>query len=261
MTLAKKKQSLWQRLLGPLPPMLAGTRFALLVAVAAVALSFLAPNRYTATATFYLDSRQSSGAAAGGADIAAIASQVGLLGGTSSGVSPYLVSELVNSDTVLTEIVRTPLPSSAFLKTGPATTLEEHYDIDDRSPERRFRMTVQRLRDRVNSNVGNRSGIVTLNVWDKDPGVAAWLADRVLERTQHYLSVARSSRARAERMFVEGREKSVRDSLRSAEAELTGFLNANRMTTSAPALQIREQGLRRNVEIALTLYSSVQRDV
>ncbi len=233
MTLAKKKQSLWQRLLGPLPPMLAGTRFALLVAVAAVALSFLAPNRYTATATFYLDSRQSSGAAAGGADIAAIASQVGLLGGTSSGVSPYLVSELVNSDTVLTEIVRTPLPSSAFLKTGPATTLEEHYD----------------------------SGIVTLNVWDKDPGVAAWLADRVLERTQHYLSVARSSRARAERMFVEGREKSVRDSLRSAEAELTGFLNANRMTTSAPALQIREQGLRRNVEIALTLYSSVQRDV
>jgi uncharacterized protein involved in exopolysaccharide biosynthesis len=83
----------------------------------------------------------------------------------------------------------------------------------------------------------------------------------VLERTQHYLGVARSSRARAERIFVEGRERSVRDSLAKAQDQLAGFLSANRVTSNSPVLQMREQALRREVDIATTLYSAVQRDV
>jgi uncharacterized protein involved in exopolysaccharide biosynthesis len=255
----KPRRSLLARLFGPLPPVLTSARFAFGVALLAIALSFLISNRYSATATFYLDSRSPTPIGSAG-DLASIASQVGLTA-AGGGVSPYLVSELATSDTVLTDVARLPLPKSVFLRMKPSPTLEAHYDMDDKSAEKRFRRTVTQLRERVGTGVGNRSGIVTLSVWDHDPGVAAWLADQVLERTQHYLAIARSSRARAERRFVESRERSVRDSLDAAESQLTAFLSNNRMTTQSPLLQMREQQYRRNVEILLTLYTSVQRDV
>jgi uncharacterized protein involved in exopolysaccharide biosynthesis len=82
-----------------------------------------------------------------------------------------------------------------------------------------------------------------------------------LERVQHYLAVARESRARAERVFVESRERALRDSVRAAEAQLSTFLSTNRMTEQSPLLQIREAALRRMVDNTTLLYSSVQRDL
>lgn len=255
----KKKRTLFGRLFGPLPPAPAAARFGLLVGIVAIATSFLVPNRYRATAAFYLDARQPGGGSAN-AELASIATQVGLA--TPAGtVSPYLVVELANSDTVMVDVVRTPLPAGVFLRTKPARTLEEHYDVTEKTPEANFRRTIQELHDRVSSNVGNRSGLISISVWDHDPGLAAWLAGQILDRMRHYLSVARASRARAEREFIEGRERAVRDSLRSAETELASFLSSNRITTQSPELQMREAQLRRKVEIATTLYSAVQRDL
>jgi uncharacterized protein involved in exopolysaccharide biosynthesis len=255
----QKKRSLLARVFGPLPPAPAAARFGLLVGILAIGLSFLVPNRYRATAAFYLDTRQPGGGSSS-ADLASIASQVGL-GAPTGSVSPYLVVELANSDTVMVDVVRTPLPADVFRRTKPARTLEEHYEVTEKTPEANFRRTIQELHDRVGSNVGNRSGLISIGVWDHDPGLAAWLAGQILDRMRHYLSVARASRARAERVFIESRERAVRDSLRDAEAELAAFLSSNRITTQSPELQIREAQLRRKVDIATTLYSAVQRDL
>lgn len=247
------------KLLGPLPPFPSAARLGFGAAVLAVLLSFLIPNRYRAAGEFYLDTRPLGGGGLG--DLASFASAVGLgssLGGT---ISPYLVSELATSDTVLAAIVRMPLPAEVFRRTKPARTLEEHYDIDDEMPDKRFWRTVRELRERVSTEVGNRSGLISISVWDRDPGLAAWLTAAELERVQHYLSVARESRARAERVFVEGRERALRDSLRTAENSLAEFQNANRMTLQSPVLQIREAQLRRQVDLITALYSGVSQDL
>jgi uncharacterized protein involved in exopolysaccharide biosynthesis len=246
------------RLLGPLPPFFSAFRLGLGAAIVAFGLTFLIPNRYRATGEFYLDTRQLG---SGMGDLASIASAVGLTASLGGSISPYLVSELATSDTVLAAIVRTPLPASAFRRARPAPSLEEHYDIDDELADKRFWRTVRELRDRVSAEVSNRSGLVTISVWDHDPGLAAWLTAIELERVQHYLGVARSSRARAERAFVEGRERALRDSLRAAENRLAGFLSENRMTMQAPLLQMREGQLRRQVDITTALYSAVQQDL
>jgi uncharacterized protein involved in exopolysaccharide biosynthesis len=245
------------RLLGPLPPVLSAFRLALGAALLAIGLSFLIPNRYKAVGEFYLDTRQSGGLG----DLASLASAVGLTAPMGGSVSPYLVSELATSDTVLAAIVRTALPAQVFTRNHPVRTLEEHYDIDDELPDKRFWRTVRQLRERVATDVGNRSGLVSISVWDRDPGLAAWLAQAELDRVQHYLGVARASRARAERAFVEGRERALRDSLRAAEGRLAEFLSQNRMTMEAPLLQMREGQLRRQVDITTALYSSVQQDL
>lgn len=245
-------------LLGPLPAALAAARAALLTAVAALALSFLVANRYRASAIFYLDTKQP---AAGIGDLASLASQVGLLAPGSAGVSPYLVAELASSDTVLDAVAGTAIPDSAFRRDRPTGALEAHYDIQDRDPEKRFRRTVERLRKQVSTNVSNRSGLVTVTLTDTDPGVAAWLARDVLDRVQHSIGVARASRARAERIFVEARAEAARDSVHAAETALASFLLTNRQTSQSPILQMQESQLRRRVELMLTLFSALQRDL
>ena len=245
-------------LLGPLPPALAAARAALLTAVAALALSFLVANRYRASAIFYLDTKQP---AAGIGDLASLASQVGLLAPGSAGVSPYLVAELASSDTVLNAVVGTAIPDSAFRRDHPTGNLEAHYDIQDRNPEKRFRRTVERLRKWVSTNVSNRSGLVSISLTDTDPGVAAWLARKVLDRVQHSIGVARASRAHAERIFVEARAEAARDSVHAAETALASFLLSNRQTSQSPILQMQEGQLRRRVELMLTLFSALQRDL
>lgn len=245
-------------MLGPLPPGLAAARAALLTAVAALALSFLVANRYRASAIFYLDTKQPS---AGIGDLASLASQVGLAPSGTAGVSPYLVAELASSDTVLNAVAGTAIPDSAFRRDRATGSLERHYDIDDRSPEERFRKTVEKLRKRVSTNVSNRSGLVTVTVTDTDPGVVAWLAHAVLDRVQHSIGVARASRARAERIFVEARAEAAKDSVRAAETALATFLTTNRQTSQSPILQIQEGQLRRRVELMLTLFSALQRDL
>jgi uncharacterized protein involved in exopolysaccharide biosynthesis len=256
-----KRARIRSRLLGPLPPFWASVRFAVAAAILAVALSFFVPNRYTATGEFYLDTRPLDLGGAAGGDIASIASAVGLTTPLGGSVSPYLVVELATSDTVLAAIMRTPLPAAAFRQMQPVRSLEEHYDIDDDQPDKRFWRTVRELRDRVSTDVGNRSGLISISVWDADPGLAAWLTKLELERVQHYLAVARESRARAERAFVEGRERALRDSLAAAETALSSFLSTNRVTEQSPLLQIREAALRRKVDITTALYSGVQRDL
>ena len=171
-----------------LPPFLSAFRLALGAAIVAFGLTFLIPNRYRATGEFYLDTRQ---VGSGLGDLASIASAVGLTASLGGSISPYLVSELATSDTVLAAIVRTPSPASAFRRGHPAPSLEEHYDIDDELTDKRFWRTVRELRDRVSAEVSNRSGLVTISVWDHDPGLAAWLTAIELERVQHYLGVAR----------------------------------------------------------------------
>jgi hypothetical protein len=144
------------RLLGPLPPVLSAFRLALGAALLAIGLSFLIPNRYKAVGEFYLDTRQSGGLG----DLASLASAVGLTAPMGGSVSPYLVSELATSDTVLAAIVRTALPAQVFTRNHPVRTLEEHYEIDDELPDKRFWRTVRQLRERVATDVGNRSGLV-----------------------------------------------------------------------------------------------------
>jgi uncharacterized protein involved in exopolysaccharide biosynthesis len=245
-------------LFGPMPPVLAAVRGAVLTAAAAVVLSLLVANRYRASAAFYLDTKQVS---SGVGDLASLASQVGLLPPGSTGVSPYLVSELASSDTVLTAVAATPIPDSAFRRDHPTGNLERHYGTNDRSPEKRFQKTVEKLRKRVSTNVSSRSGLVRITLTDTDPGVAAWLARAVLDRVQHSIGVARASRARAERIFLETRTAAAQDSVRAAETALAAFLTSNRQTSQSPILQMRESQLRRRAELMLTLFSAMQRDL
>jgi len=234
-------------------------RFATLVAVGAALLSFLVPNRYTATASFTVDTPSGTQSLS---QLAGLTAQLGLtLPSSSSAASPYLFVDLSVSDTVLDYIVQSAIPDSVFRRTSPAASLTVHYGLHDPRPERLFLRTVEKLRKRVDVRVNARSAVISVAVWDYDPGAAAWLASAILDQMQHYVLVARSSRAKAEREFLEGRTLAAQAALGAAEETLATFLSENRAATQSPLLQIREAQLRRRVDIAQTLYAALARDL
>jgi len=253
--LERAKSSVYRRMpsgLVLLPPI----RFATLVAAGTAALSLLMPNEYTSAASFTVDT-PSAPASLG--QLAGLTAQFGL-SLPASAASPYLFVDLSVSDTVLDHIVQSTIPQSAFARTSVVASLSEHYGLRDKQSERLFLRTVETLRKRVDISVGPRSSVITVRVWDYDPGVAAWLASAMLDQMQHYVLVARSSRAKAEREFLEGRELIAQNALRASEDTLAKFLSANRVTAS-PLLQMREGQLRRRVDIAQTLYAALARDL
>lgn len=220
-------------------------------------LSLLVPNRYTAVTSFTVDTPNR---APGLGDLSGLTAQLGLTLGTST-ASPYLFVDLSLSDTVLTHVAELEIPQSVFLRTEPKATISAHYKLEDSKADLLLQRTVERLRKRVDVTVNARSSVITLSVSDNDPGVAAWLAEAILEQMQHYLMVARTSRAKAEREFLETRTTSAQASLNEAEEALASFLSTNRVTGQSPLLQMREAQLRRRIDVAQALYEGLARDL
>src|SRR5437870_50264 len=86
-------------------------RFATLVAVGAALLSFLVPNRYTATASFTVDTPSGTQSLS---QLAGLTAQLGLTLPSASAASPYLFVDLSVSDTVLDHVAQSAIPDSAF---------------------------------------------------------------------------------------------------------------------------------------------------
>ena len=227
--------------------------FALLVAAGTALLSLLVPNRYTATASFTVDAPSRT---PGLSDLSGLTAQLGLTL-SSSGASPYLFDDLAVSDTVLDHVAQLAIPAAVFVRTEPVQSLSTHYNLHTSRPDELLLKTIEKLRKRVEVSVNTRSSVITLKVWDYDPGVAAWLAASILNQMQQSVLVARSSRARAEREFLEGRTQAAQGALRAVEETLTTFLTENRVTRQSPLLQMREAQLRRRIDLAQSLYATL----
>lgn len=226
------------------------------VVVAAVLIVLLRPATYTARSRFLPQTNQPLQLG----QVQSLAAQFGLpLGvGSSGGESPDFYVELVQSDDLLREAVRTEYrfpkrPNSADSLAG---TLLELYDIQAGRPEERERRAIDRLREDISVGTGLRTNVVTLVTQARWPGLAVQLNQHLLELINRFNLERRQSRAAAERRFVEGRLDSARLELASAEGGLERFLAANRRLDS-PDLQFQQARLQRQVDLRQQLYTSL----
>jgi uncharacterized protein involved in exopolysaccharide biosynthesis len=89
------------------------------------------------------------------------------------------------------------------------------------------------------------------------PGVSAALGDAVVAEVNRFNNAIRRSQASAEREHVEGQLELARTELRVAEAELRGFLEANRQWQNSPELRFEHDRLQREVLMRQELYTSL----
>ena len=196
--------------------------------LAAVIAFLLIPKRYVSTVQLLPPQDSSSslyamiGAAGGGGGALNMASD--LLGVKTTGA---VFVAMLRSRTVEDDIVN-------------QFQLRKFYHVQTQVDARKL------LEDNSDISEDRKSGVITLNIQDRDPKRAAAMAHSYVESLNHVITRSTTSVARRERVFLEERLQAVKQDLEISEKQFSEFASKHN------ALDIKDQG-RAMIEGAATL--------
>ncbi len=179
--------------------------------VVSLAIAFLIPKQYKATARIMPPDQQGSGAMM----LAA------LIGHGEMGSLGSLASGLLGGHTTTALFVN-------LLESGTVSAhLIDHFDLQ-RVYNTRYRITTaKRLARHTKISDDKKSGVITIEVEDTDPVRARDMAQAYLDELDNLLNRTSTSAARQERIFIEQRLQRVQGDLERAELELSEFSSKN----------------------------------
>jgi uncharacterized protein involved in exopolysaccharide biosynthesis len=226
--------------------------------------SLLARSQFVATTTFAVAEARTSG----GGGLGAIASQLGgglaALAGvpTSAQFLRSAVTSREVADSVLLRripVVRDTLRRDALESLGDSLDLIQWYGIRDRDRGAVLDDARFALGHAMSVAVADRTGILTLQVTDRDPRVAATVARALVEAVNRFNLQRRQTTSRANREFLERRIVDAQSELRDAENQMRTFLEHNRVVSTS--LQFEEDRIRRQITVRQQVYLSLAQDL
>jgi capsule polysaccharide export protein KpsE/RkpR len=215
--------------------------------VFSVLAAVLLPPSYTARATLLPPgSQQQSGSAAA---LAALGSLGGFAGGLSAKTPDELYVALLKSDSVV-------------------RALDARFSLKERYKIPYFEALRKAFPNFVRVTADKRSGVITVEVVDKDPAFAAELANAHVIEITNILGRLALSEAQKRRAFFEQRVKETKDSLVKAEADLqnvqerSGVIVLEKQAEAliAGAAQIRSTIFEREVRLKLARISATDQN-
>jgi uncharacterized protein involved in exopolysaccharide biosynthesis len=218
--------------------------------VAALATSRVEP-WYVATATIFPAAQSNPMGALG---FAGIANLVGNLGGGMGGSSQFPIYEnVVQSERLIADLLDTRLPETRG-------TLLDHLEIPEPDPTRRMVAATAVVREAVRYDTDKKTGLVLISYRDRDPEVAAAVANRILELLNDFDISTSAELAAERRRFVDARLAEARDSLELAERQLEGFAAENLRIGRAPDLLLAQARLERELNIRQEVYLALRKE-
>jgi len=198
-------------------------RWALAGIVLSTLLAFLLPVRYTSTTRLMPPDQVGPGLAA------TLASFTKSSGGGSSDLGT-MGSELLGMRTT----------SDLFVGVLRSRSVEDDlinkFDLRKVYWDRHIQAARKDLRRRMNIENERKSGIVTIEVSDKDPRRAAAMARESVEQLNQIVVTLNTSAAHKERVFLEDHLQQVQQDLESAEKDFSQYASKNTV------LDVKEQG-------------------
>src|SRR6185437_7113037 len=189
--------------------------------VAATAVAFLIPKKYTST-TQLMPPDQGSGSG-----LAMLASLAGKAAGPSLGA---LGGELLGVKTT----------GDLFAGVLQSRTVEDDliskFDLRKLYGDKRWDDARKALSQNTGVSIDQKSGIMSISVTDKSPQRAADMAQEYVAELNRIVTNLNTSSAHRERVFLEGRLSQVQQNLESAEKQFSQFASKN------TAIDIQEQG-------------------
>ena len=219
----------------------------LLAAVVAIGVGLLLPKTFTARATMLAPgSQQQSGSAAA---LAALGSLGGLVGGAAGKSPDELYVALLKSDSVQRALAE-------------RFELQARYDVPSYEALRKALPTYIRVAS------DKKSGLITVEVDDKEPKFAADLANAHVGETTKVLSRLAVSEAQVRRIFFEHQLKDTKENLIKAEQDLrrvqekSGVIVLDKQAEAliAGAAQVRALIAEREVQLKVMRTSATEQN-
>ncbi len=230
--------------------------FMLIAGVIAGAASFLVRPKYTASTTLVPESSSSLTLPTG---LTALAGQLGLAGATASGpLSPDFLVAVLRSRSVLEPVLQTSfVPSNQPGRAG--RPLIDLMGIEQAPPNKRMTLAMRALNAQVSPEINRRTGIISVEVEQPDPRLAADVANALVAELNRFNLERRKSQSREQRIFAQERLKEAERELRRAEEAHQRFLQANRSYTESPVLFFESNRLQRGVQLKQEVYLTLSK--
>ena len=205
----------------------------------ALLLALLLPPTYVATTTILEAPRPGSGTLD---QLSLGAEALGLrVAGASSNALTY--PEILRSRRVLVPLLALPVLANGRAAPRP---LVERLARGPDSPARTEKALV-RLRKRLDITLDRRTNMLTLRVSERDPQVAAAIANAAGAQLQDVVMNALTTQSGATRRFVERQLARARDELVASEAAFRRFREQNLRFGNAPRLMVEQNRLARDL--------------
>ena len=232
--------------------------------VAAVLAAVLIPPVYRTRVSFVANSSSGSKlppAITGNAASAGLISQLGVSSTGDPSESPNFYIQLLESRELLTRLVRSRFRDPRGASPRDSATLLDILDIRNSDPKRKLEIAVKSVGDHIHGNYDSKTNLVWFTVDTRWSDLSAAVANRTIELLTGFNKEQRLSRARAKRVFLEGRVSLAKQSLDASEARLREFNEQNRSWMSSPGLVSVEQQLQRDTDRMAELYLQLQRQL
>ncbi len=213
--------------------------------------SFRSPRLYTTEAQFMLKGSRPA------TQMQGLAAQFGIaVGGGDAGQSPQFYMDLIESRPVLNAVANQQyrLRTDTGVVAGNLATL---YNIKNKNPAIVRANVTNALKGQISEAVSLKTGVITLRVHARQPGLAVQIARAVLDQVNVFNLSRRQEQASAERAFIEKRLGEAQGELTQAESNLQSFLLENRDFRSSPTLTMEFDRLNRAVQSRQSLYNAL----
>ncbi len=214
-----------------------------------LALALLLPSRYVADVSLLEAPRPGGGSALD--QLGLSAQMLGIKSGASANALTY--PDLLRSRRLLE-----PLLASRFARARGGEVVLEPYLVRGAASPQRTERALAVLRQRFDVTLDRRTNLLRVRVTDRDPALAAAVANAAAAGLQDLVMRSLMTQAGANRRFVETRLAEARVELARAEGALARFRDVNRHPEGSPRLEmdmarlVRELRTREEVVIALT---------
>ena len=225
-------------------------------AISAFSVELFLPNWYTASTSFVVENRSSSGRIP--TSIAGLATQFGIAVSTEPARSPDFYAALLVSEPVVGTILSTRFADPA---TSDSSRLVDLLRVPDGTANQRLEKGRRKLINLMSVQVDPKTSIITLKVDARDPALAAVVGNQFVKELTRFDIEVRQSQAKARRDFAAKEGEKIHADLLLAEDSLRRFYERNRQYQSSPALVFEEGRLRRQVDLHQELYLSMAREL
>ena len=237
-------------------------RFIAIVAVGAGLLcfigSFLLHNQFTSETTFVPESRKTSRLPG---NLAGLASQFGIDFGDEGNDSPAFYADLVKSREVITRVLGTRFPDYRRALPGDSVALIALLGATGSTIPLRLENGIEKLAKGTDVSVNARTGVITLRVTSRWPGLAHDVAKTFLTTINDFNLHRRTTQAALRRRFAEERSADALAELRRNEDALREFQIRNRSTTNSPTLQSEQRAIERQISISQDVYLATRQQL
>jgi uncharacterized protein involved in exopolysaccharide biosynthesis len=220
----------------------------LVAGITTAVLIALWPAKYEVNASILLDD---SGIGTNLLDVAQLSEYFpsGALGSQARSENGYAYKEIVESSTMLGSLLEMLDPSRSH------TRVLDRFSAPGGSLEKRAERALRKLRKSISTKFESKPGILKISVINRDPILAAFIANQLIGGLQKFNVETRRTQARDAVVFVQGRLGEARDALTVAEDRLAEFRERNARIGNAPGLLLQQNRLERVVRLSEDIYA------